>query len=208
MDTLRTVPNVIVLGGPGGSGRSTLAQKLVEITSYNHIYGGAMQRALSVEAGYGERDSKTQQLTFSEAAFIKYHQEYVPHHPEIDLKIDVKLFEAAHRGKVIIESMTFGPLAKRVGFEALKIWITADEETRVQRLMQREQDGGRTVSADVMIDLLRKRTDANKKRYQALYGFDYLHVGEYYDFTFDTTHIPPESMAERLFELIQKRTQL
>lgn len=197
-----------MLGGPGGSGRSTLAQSLISLTGFNHLYGGAIQRSLSVQHGFGETDPNTNQLVFSEASFIRYHQEYVSNHPEIDLQIDLELFKSIYDSSVIIESMTFAPLAKRIGIPSLKIWVTADEEIRVHRLIERERKAGRIVDAKEMSRLLRTRTDANQRRYQALYGFDYLHVGEYYDFTFDTSSIPEERMADELYAQIKKRNYL
>ena len=197
---------VIVLGGPGGSGRTSLAEKLTEMTGLRRIYGGGMLRQIAFQLGYGEPDPNTGNLTFTEEKFIQFHHEYVPLHPEVDLKIDSQLFEMAFEGGVIIESMTFAPLATRCQFPYLKVWVTADEEERVRRLIEREAKNGLKVGAAEMQDLLRQRTAANQKRYQALYGFDYLHVGEYYDFTFDTTKVPREEMASQLLNMILERT--
>lgn len=194
--------NVIILGGPGGSGRSTLAKQLCEILKFERIYGGAILRDLSLKHGYGIKNENNE-LVFNEEMFVKYHEEYVPNHPEIDLNIDTALFEAAHRGNIVIESMTFAPLTKRLELPYVRVWITADEDERAKRIVERELKGNNKFTVEEMKEITKNRALLNQKRWQALYGFDFLDYNKYYDYSFDTTNVAQEEMGQKLYELIK-----
>ncbi len=198
---------VIILGGPGGSGRSTIAEGLAEKLNLRRIYGGGIQRQICLEVGYGDIDKFSGKLKFNEEKFGKYLSEYVPKHPEIDLKIDTKLFEASYEGGVIIESMNFAPIIKRLNLPYIKIWITAEEKERARRICEREQKFGNIFSIDEMIEITKKRNETDKKRYNSIYGCDIFDFENIYDFVFDTTDVPKENMVSEMIKIIEKLIQ-
>lgn len=192
--------NVIILGGAGGSGRSTLAKQLASITGMRLAYGGL--RKLARELGFGMYDELTGKSILTEERLIDFQNSYVPHHPEIDLRLDADLFEEASMGDVIIESVTLAPLTKRLDLPYTRIWVAADEDTRIERIIGREQKKGQTVDFANMREMLIKRNQENRVRYQSLYGFNFDDQDKYYEIVFDTTMIPEEQMGQELLDIL------
>ena len=44
--------HLVVVGGPGGSGASTIARKLADYFSLNYVYGGRLMRELAEKHGF------------------------------------------------------------------------------------------------------------------------------------------------------------
>lgn len=198
---------VIILGGPGGSGRSTIAEGLAEKFGFRRIYGGGIHRQICLEVGYGDIDQHTGKLKFNEEKFVQYLKDYVPKHPEIDLKIDTKLFEATHEGGVVIESIDFAPLSKRIGLPFLKIWVSADETERARRICERERKFGNEFSIEQMVEITKRRNGQDREKYAKIYGFDVFDFNIYYDIVFDTTNIPKKDMVSEIVKVIEKEIE-
>lgn len=192
--------NVIILGGAGGSGRSTLAKQLATITGMRLAYGGL--RKLARELGFGMYDEHTGKSILTEERLIDFQNNYVPHHPEIDLRLDADLFEEASMGDVIIESVTLAPLTKRLELPYTRIWVAADENTRIGRIIERERKKGETVDTTTMRNMLTNRNEENRTRYQSLYGFNFDDQNAFYEIVFDTTNIPEDQMGQELLEIL------
>lgn len=185
----------LILGGPGGSGRSTLAKLISEKYNLTLAYGG--NRNVAVEVGFGYMDTETNQPILSEAELLEFHEQYIPNHPEIDLKLDALRLEQAHEGNVVIESMTLAPITKRLQLPYTRIWIFASLDERVRRITKREHEKGNPeVTEQETRQTLEDRTQANAKRYQAIYGFDYLDADQYYEIHLDTTNTTEDTILE------------
>ncbi len=194
--------SVIIMGGSGGSGRSTCAKQLGEITGLKNISGGF--RKLAMELGFGKFDHHTNQRTLLESDLVKFQNQYAPLHPEVDLKLDADLFVEAQQGSVIIESTTLGPISKRLNLPYIRVWIDAREEERVNRIIKRELTKNNIVTEKEVKTILEERIGDNQKRYLALYGFDYLDINSYYDYNFDTSEIEESAMGSILLEELIK----
>jgi len=190
--------SVIIMGGSGGSGRSTCAKQLGEITGLKNISGGF--RKLAMELGFGKYDLHTNQRILLESELVEFQNQYAPLHPEVDLKLDADLFVEAQRGNVIIESTTLGPISKRLNLQFIRVWIDASEEERINRIIKRELTKNNIVTGKEVKAILGKRIEDNQKRYLALYGFDYTDIDAYYEFNFDTTEIEESAMGSILLE--------
>jgi len=196
---------VLVLGGPGGSGRTTIAEQIVEKTGLRRVYGGGIMRQIAIEVGYYDIDPFSGKKKFNEEKFVQFHSEYVKNHPEIDYEIEARLFKEAHLGNVLIESMTFACIAKRMELPFTKVWVTADEKERARRICEREEKYGNVFTIEEMIEITKKRMEENRKRYLALYGFDFLDVDKWYDVIFDTTNIPKDQMGNLLLKILREK---
>lgn len=189
---------VIILGGPGGSGRSTTAAQISTALGLERVQGGEMHRQKAVELGFKK----------GEAGLVEYFSDYVPSHPEVDLEIDAQLFRRATEGRVVIESWTLAPLSKRLGLNYLRIWITADETERVHRIQQRQEKIGQKQSLSELKLLVRQRIEQNRQRYKKIYSFDFLDTAKYYSHVFDTTQLDEAAMGTNLIKNLELRRLL
>ncbi len=189
---------VIILGGAGGSGRSTIAKQLEERFGFSRTYGGLRQ--VIKKLNYKNVDSAV-----SDEILVDFQKNYLPNHPEIDLELDAKILSFASNtsGNVVIESMTLGPITKRLELPYIRVWVDASEEVRLSRLLNRHNDKNLTKSE--LKKVLEKRTQDNRRRYEALYGFDFLNYQKYYEVVFNTENVKLEAMAEKLLDLLDER---
>ena len=80
-------------------------------------------------------------------------------------------------GPEVMESRLSGWWAHLLGIECIRIWLDVDEETRAQRVVNREG-----ISIEDAISQNRKRMEVDLARYQEMYGINpedatpYTHV--------------------------------
>lgn len=170
---------VLVIGGPGSSGSSTIAKRLAQYYGIKRIYGGKFFREEALRRGYGNLEEmyrNTDEKTLK----------------ELDLELDRYLMGCAKKGNVLIESKIFGALASVRNIKCTcKIWVTASLEVRINRSFEKEN----IRSSLKRIFLRRKiekdlqyRYDSDRKRYRDLYDIDYDNPQRYYDLVLDSSH--------------------
>ena len=174
---------LITISGLPGSGKTTVARLLSQRLHVPHIYAGdlfrreAVARGLSLEAfnTLAERDHS------------------------IDRTLDAKMAEYARRGGIVLEGRLAGFVALHEGVDALKVWLTASDAVRAQRVSQREGQDSETV---LQQNLARQRSDA--KRYREIYGFD-LDDTALYDVILHSDDQGPETLAEQIIRRARER---
>ena len=188
---------LIVVGGPGGSGSSTIARMLARHFGLHYIYGGSFMRTYAHQYGYA---------TVSE--FIT-SEEFIEDKSEYDRIIDSKLIRASGWRDVLIDSKTFAAISTNLQIScSVKIWLNSPIYTRVRRTLNKERQYGikKVLSKDTEIyKLTAIRLEArylqDKERYKALYGIDYGEQQKYNDIVLDTS---PYNEGETM-EIILKR---
>ncbi len=175
---------LITVGGPPGSGTSTVCRILSERTGFKYVYAGEIFRNLA-----RERD-----LSLLEFGRICEND------PEIDRTLDERMLELARSGEnMILEGRMIGPLCKMENIVSLKVFIYADKELRARRLMER--DGG--VLGEV-IENMGKRELSERKRYEDFYGVDPEdHV--HYDIVIDSSKLTPEDEVDLIVGRLEGR---
>ncbi|MFB6085994.1 MAG: (d)CMP kinase [Halodesulfurarchaeum sp.] len=162
---------LITISGPIGSGKSTVAHRLAETLSVDHVSGGDIFRALAEERGYTPLE------------FNKLAEE----DDQIDRDLDRRLREiATEREDLVLESRLAGWMAG--GNADLKCWFDAPEEVRARRVAEREERDFETALAE-----MRARGESEKKRYRAYYGIDFDDLS-IYDLSLNTARWGPESV--------------
>ncbi len=169
----------ITVSGPIGSGKSTVARLLAERAGYDYLSGGDMFRKRASDAG----------MTVEE------FNVFAEKHPEIDREQDRVILETLReRDNIVFDSRLSGWLAHRNGLDAFKVFISADLERRVARVINREGGDPGHVRSRIL-----ERETSERKRYLEFYDID-VESTEIYDLVIETDDMPPADVVEVAFK--------
>jgi predicted cytidylate kinase len=187
---------LVVIGGPGGSGSSTISRLVAKKYHLTYYYAGGMFRKIAEEEGH------TDFRKFLEDVEKKKNKDY-------DLEIDNRLIKASQDPNVLIEAKAFAALATIKNIPCtIKIWIDADLDVRVRRVLARENilKYGEPVPDDLKDDYdkakfdIVNRQEILSKRLKFLYGIQYDKQELYNDVIIDSSN----QTVEETFNLICK----
>lgn len=169
---------IITLGGLPGSGKTTVARILADKLKLEYINAGDIFRNLAAKKG----------MTLEEFGF------FAERNPNIDKAIDKKLLEIARRDNVILEGRLAGIMLELNDVEALKIWLEAPLEVRVDRISGRD-----TKSAEASLADTQMREKSEWDRYYNIYHVDIRDLGVY-NLVIQTRDRQPESIADEIIK--------
>lgn len=185
---------LFVIGGPGGSGSSTIAKMLADHFNLKRVYGGGIFRKLLEEEGYANHDR----------AYFQQNEKLLL---DIDKKVDEFLFKEADNPNVLIESKNFAALTVKKEVPCtVKIWIEANLHVRTVRAMAKY---GFEVNFKNIITYLRMRYDLIKRyqmdyrRYYDIQGINYSDPREYNDIVIDSSHMDEKETFDLILKYIQ-----
>ena len=185
---------LIVVGGPGGTGLSSVARKLAERLGFSYIYGGEILREIGKKLGYEDV-----------ADFVK-SREMSDSHGKFDLMVEKEIIKLSQQRDVIIDSKVFGAISTILEIPtSIKIWVVADLDVRTHRVFEKYKLADKSDVLDInqpeyimqkqkLID--REHLDGN--RYFGLYGIEYANPEKYNDIIFDTSQLDLESSVDQL----------
>lgn len=169
---------LITVGGPPGSGTSTVCKLLQDKLGLEYVYAGQIFRDMASENGLSLED-------FSR----KCEGE-----PEIDIELDRRMTYRARSGDVILEGRMIGPLCKRDDIESVRVYLDADPAIRASRVMER--DGG---ELEKVIQMMSDREGSERIRYLNYYGIDPTDK-KWYDLVIDSGAITPGKEVEIILD--------
>ena len=148
--------SIVAIGGPHGSGKSSVAEKLAKILGMNYVSAGVLFRTLA--KGRNQSLEELSKIATTES--------------QIDINIDESTKKLGNRDNTIIDAQLashFSPLDT-----AIRICITASEEVRWQRIAKRD---------NISLEKAKKETDvredAERNRFLSLYGIDVQDLSSY-----------------------------
>jgi cytidylate kinase len=173
---------VITISGTPGSGKSTVAELLRNKTGIKYVYSGMIFRAFAEE------------YNMSLEEFGKYCE----NNSSVDKKLDSRQVEILKKGDVILEGRLSGWLAYKNNIPALKIAITADLDTRVSRIVKREEGNVKKRKKELI-----ERQRSEETRYKKYYNI-VLNDMSIYDLVIDSGDKTPEEIVEIILDHLNK----
>jgi len=178
---------LFVVGGPGGSGSSTIAKMLARHYGLHYVYGGMLMRRMARNAGFETLEKFLEDL---KTETEKY---------KADKKIDKKLIRMSYYPHVLIDSKIFAGLAVNLQIPcSVRIWLTSSIETRVRRTLHKEgkHDLNKELSKKSKLyrdtsNRLLTRHSNDKNRYWKLYDVKYDKPAKYNDIVVDSSGQTP-----------------
>ena len=165
----------ISLAGDLGSGKSTVANILLDALGAEYYSTGGMVRAIA------ERMNMT----------IGELNVYMETHPEIDKEIDdgLVLLRDDPRSLIIDSRMAW-----HFTEGTFKVYLSTDTEVASARIMCAKRSDEQSSSLEEAILCTRQRRASEKKRYYEKYGVDITDLSNY-SLVVDTTYATPDEVA-------------
>ncbi|HVX92750.1 MAG TPA: AAA family ATPase [Candidatus Dojkabacteria bacterium] len=183
---------LMVVGGPGSSGVSTIAKALARHYSLAYIYAGLFMRNMAKDEGFKTVED-----------FLRYIDEN-DLQGRYDYEIDSKMIQMSFEKNTLIDSKVFAALSLSYDIPCtVKIWIDCDLDGRVRRSFEKEGKAFKEDSSEYIDrkNKLLERYNLDKKRYEGLYGIDYSNPKKYNDIVVDSSRLD----VKNTFELVVKR---
>jgi predicted cytidylate kinase len=179
---------VVTIGGPHGSGRSTIAKAVAEHYGLDRFSTGNVFRQFAKERGISVMElNKTAEK-------------------EIDIEVDKQSKEAGLKGNVVFES----DLAAWVNSEVpdktvIKIWLDASPEKAGERIFNDEKTrtSEKYNTLEEAIEAVRTRFAADQARYKKYYDIDVLTLP--YDKRINTDLLDVEGVKKEIFEFLDEK---
>jgi len=171
----------ITIGGPPGSGKSTVAAMLAERLGWKYVYTGDIFRKLAKENGMSLSD----------------FGDYAGKHPEIDRELDHRQLQLAREENVILEGRVAGWICHTNNVDSFKIWLDAEIEVRAERVAKREGKDFETVLWEI-----KDREESERARYKLIYDFD-MGDRSFYDLVIDSGPLTPDQICDLILLKLQ-----
>ncbi len=173
---------IITVSGPPGSGKTTVSKILCKNLNYDLVSGGDIFRKMANEKNMS----------------IEEFSRYAEKDPEFDKKLDSMLLEILKtRDNIVVDSRLAGWLAYLNGIKAFKVFLNADQKTRLERISKRE---------NVNIDMLKMREESEVLRYRNYYNIDFRDFS-IYDLVINTDDKKPEEIVSIIIERVKEWNQ-
>ena len=183
---------LFVVGGPGGSGASTISKMLAKHFKLKRTYAGQIFRNLVKNYGFEELNDLYSELPIEDIY-------------EFDRVTDDQMIRESQEKDVLIESKNFAGVSTNKGIPCtVKIWLESSLDVRTKRHLKRDgydKFPGNILKYIQIRRFLRERYESDKKRYKVLYNMDYDNPELYNDIVIDSS----KQTVNETYNLILKK---
>ena len=170
--------NIIVMSGDIGSGKSSVATELKQLTGFEIIGTGTIQRAIASRRG----------LTTLELNEISQTDR------SIDDEIDAYVIETGkNQDRLIMDSR----LAWHFIPSAFKVFLAVDPVVGAKRVFNASRDDENNESLEITLKNNLKRQTIEAQRFNQLYNINFRKYGNY-DLIIDTSYATPLAIAQKI----------
>lgn len=170
--------NIIVMSGDIGSGKSSVATELKQLTGFEIIGTGTIQRAIASRRG----------LTTLELNEISQTDR------SIDDEIDAYVIETGkNQDRLIMDSR----LAWHFIPSAFKVFLAVDPVVGAERVFNASRDDENNESLEITLKNNLKRQTIEAQRFNQLYNINFRKYGNY-DLIIDTSYATPLAIAQKI----------
>ncbi|MBN1389990.1 MAG: cytidylate kinase family protein [Candidatus Thermoplasmatota archaeon] len=173
----------ITVGGPPGSGTSSVCASLRDRLGVEYVYAGRIFRDRAVELG----------LTLEEFS------ELCERDRSYDIALDARMLSRARQGDVLLEGRMIGPLCKRSSIPSFRIYLDAERSIRAERVMVRDGGNIQEVSRQ-----MKEREESEAQRYMEYYGINPRET-VYYDLVLNSTNLSVEEEVRMILDELKER---
>jgi predicted cytidylate kinase len=174
---------LIVVGGPGKSGSSTISKMLARHFGLNRIYAGQLMESFAKAEGFNNVIEFLAQISDE-------------HLDELDKKIDSKILRFSQLPNVLVESKVFAALASKYRIPCtVKIWLDADISVRVKRSKE-----GKRVESEAELSA---RFNQDLEKFKRAYNIDYSSPKKYNDIVLDTSKLNVYQTFKLILKIIE-----
>jgi predicted cytidylate kinase len=178
---------IITIGGPPGSGQTTVGRLLAEKLNYEFISTGMVFRDMANER-------KLTLPKFGEMAL---------QNPEIDKELDRRIVAIAReKKKLVLEGRLAAHMLHLNGIKSFKVWIDADISTRSNRISGREGKNPDNVMEEIQV-----RQKCEHDRYEKIYGID-LDSLAVYDHVVHSDNMTPEQIVDEIISIKEEKSNV
>ena len=173
----------ITISGPIGSGKTTVCNLLSKRLGYRCVVSGNIFREMA----------KEHSMSLAEfGALCERDMRY-------DRLLDERMVQIARDNPdIILEGRLVAHMLQKNGLPALKFFLTADLETRVKRVVERE--------GKLLEDAMREtgeREESEAVRYRTYYGIN-IKSDDVYDVVIDTAQKTPEQIVDIMVQKVEE----
>lgn len=172
---------ILVIGGPPGSGKTTVAERWAATHPCVLVSAGMRFRAMAKERGMSLEE-------FGKAA---------EKDPSIDRALDRAVFEEirakqAAGNDIVVDGRIQAYLLARQGIPCFKVLVDAPLGVRAERIAAREKISVEEAKREIVA-----RERSEQRRYKAIYGID-LKDTSIFDIVVDSGHKTPDEIVARI----------
>lgn len=172
---------ILVIGGPPGSGKTTVAERWAATRGYVLVSAGMRFRGMARERGMGLE------------AFGKVAEE----DPSIDRTLDAAVLaevreNVVNGANVVVDGRIQAYLFARQQIPSLKILIDAPLDVRAARIAHREKSKIADARREILV-----REASERARYKAIYDIDLQDTGVF-DLVIDSRDRTPDKIVSQI----------
>jgi cytidylate kinase len=186
--------HLVVVGGPGGTGLSSVARRLAEKLNLTYVYAGDILRRFGVENGFEDIEE------FVKSDLMKDSQ------GKFDIAAESEIIRKSQQPMVLIDSKVFAALSTILEIPtSIKIWVTASIDVRTHRVFEKYGLAKKGDTLDLQSkeykykqQKLINRQSLDAQRFYNLYGIEYAKQDQYNDIIVDSSNLDLDSTVNHL----------